>query len=84
MLNGQHKTTKLSTVNISLHFVTKNKVTADVKQVKPEIAMSFITLKIKVKITLSTDPSPPSFLKLLCCLEGSQTLPLYRTGKGNT
>jgi len=54
--------------------VTKNKVTADVKQVKPEIAMSFITLKIKVKITLSTNPPPP-FLKVLCCLEGSQTSP---------
>jgi hypothetical protein len=45
---------------MSLHFVAKSKVTAGVKQVKPEIAMSFITLKIEVKITLSTYPPSPT------------------------
>jgi hypothetical protein len=67
---------------MSLHCVAMNEVTADVKQVKPEITMNFIILKIKVKITLSTDSL--FFLKVLCCLEGSQTSPLCPTGKNNT
>jgi hypothetical protein len=40
---------------MSLHFVAMKEITADVKQVKPVIAMNFIILKTKVKITLSTN-----------------------------
>lgn len=87
MLNAQCKICSLSTANMSPHFVPMNEVTADVKQVKPEISMNFIILKLKVKITLSTDSpltTPPLFfLKVLCCLEGSQTSPLCPTGKSN-
>ena len=36
-------------------FFAMNEVTADMKQGKPEIAMNLIILKIRVKITLSTD-----------------------------
>jgi hypothetical protein len=84
MLNAQCKTSQLSTAKMILHFVAINEVTADVKQVKPEISMNFIILKLKVKITLPTDFPPPFFLKVLWCLEGSQTSPLFPTGKSIT
>jgi hypothetical protein len=60
-----------------------NAVTADIKQVKPEIAINFIILNIKMKITLSTDTFF-NCLKVLFCLEGSQTSPLCPIGKSKT
>ena len=59
-----------------------NDVTADVKQLKPEIAMHFFVLKIKVKIIFY--PLIPCFSKGHYCLEGSQTSRLSPSGKSNT